>query len=59
LRLITGYGVFDNTTTANALAVLRGAIARYGRPASILTDHGSQCHTNAADCRARGESAVE
>jgi len=59
LRLITGYGVFDNTTTANALAVLRDAIARYGRPASILTDHGSQFHTNEAECRERGESAFE
>jgi len=58
-RLITGYGVFDNATTANALAVLRDAVARYGRPASILTDHGSQFYANESECRERGESAFE
>ncbi len=40
-RLIVGFGVFDEPTTANALMVLHKAIKAYGKPAGILTDHGS------------------
>ena len=39
-RFITSHGVFAKATTENALAVLSEAIAKHGRPASILTDHG-------------------
>ena len=47
-RFVTGYGMFDNATTENALKVLAGAIAQYGKPASIMTDRGSQL------CRRKG-----
>jgi putative transposase len=58
-RFVTGYGVFEGATTDNALKVLDGAIARHGKPASILTDHGSQFYANEAEARKRGESEFE
>jgi putative transposase len=41
-RLITCYGVFKRQTTENSLALLYSGIAEYGKPKSIMTDHGSQ-----------------
>ena len=58
-RYLPGHGVFDEATTANALAVLHAAIAKHGRPASIMTDHGSQFFANEAEGRRRGEAAFE
>ena len=58
-RFITGYGVFDKATGANALKVLRDAMARHGKPASILTDRGTQFYANEAECRKRGETEFE
>ena len=58
-RFVTGYGVFKNTTTENALAVLEMTIVHHGKPVSIMTDHGSQFYANEADARKRGESEFE
>lgn len=58
-RFVTGWGVFKEATTENALTVLEGAIKRHGKPASIMTDHGSQFYANEAEARKRGESAYE
>ena len=58
-RFITGYGVFEHATTGNALAVLREAVGNYGRPASVLTDHGSQFYANESEAKRRGESEFE
>ena len=58
-RCLPGHGVFDEAAAANALAVLHAAIARHGRPASIMTDHGSQFFANEAEGRRRGETAFE
>jgi putative transposase len=41
-RLITSYGVFKRQTTENSLALLYSGIAEYGKPKSIMTDHGSE-----------------
>lgn len=41
-RLITSYGIFKQTTTNNTLALLKTGIANYGKPKSIMTDHGTQ-----------------
>ena len=46
-RFITGFGIFEHATGDNAIAVLHEAIRNHGRPASILTDHGSQYYANA------------
>ena len=45
-RFVTGYGIFDEATTENALAVLNEAIKNHGIPAAIMTDHGSQFYAN-------------
>ena len=58
-RFVTGYGVFENATTQNALKVLDEAIKHHGKPASIMTDHGSQFYANEAEARKRGESEFE
>ena len=39
-RFVTGYGIFDEATTENALIVLNEAIKNHGIPAAIMTDHG-------------------
>ena len=39
--------------------VLDEAIARHGKPASVMTDHGLQFYANEADSRKRGESEFE
>ena len=51
--------MFAEATTENALAVLKEAIAKHGRPASILTDHGSQFYANQAEYKKRGASRFE
>ena len=58
-RLLTGFGVFDEATTEHAIRVLHQAISRYGKPASILTDHGSQFYASAAECKGVGGSEFE
>jgi len=58
-RLITGYGVFEHATSANAVKVLRGAIAEHGKPASVLTDHGAQSCATGAESRRRGATEFE
>ena len=46
-RFVTGYGMFEHATTENAPAVLEEAIKNHGKPASIMTDRGSQFYANA------------
>ena len=40
-RCVTGAALFQEATSANAVAVLRQAINRFGVPATILSDNGS------------------
>ena len=58
-RFVTAWGAFSEATTENAIAVLEEAIARHGKPAAIMTDHGSQFYANETETRKRGESAYE
>ena len=58
-RFVAGYGVFGNATTKNALKVLREAIKNHGKPASVLTDHGSQFYANESEVKKKGESEFE
>ena len=58
-RFITGFGVFNEATGEHAIEVLGRAIAEHGRPASILTDRGSQFYANESEARERGESGFE
>ena len=43
----------------NALAVLEEAIRNHGKPASIMTDHGSQFYANASEAKRKGASDFE
>lgn len=45
-RLITSYGVFSRATAEYSIALLRGGIAEYGKPKSVMTDHGAQFYAN-------------
>ena len=58
-RFIVGYGIFENATTENSIKVLLECMAKYGKPATILTDRGTQFYANEAECRERGESKFE
>ena len=41
-RCVTGYGVFSEATSGNTALVLHHAIGRFGAPAQVLSDHGTQ-----------------
>jgi putative transposase len=44
-RLITSYGIFKSPTAERSLALLKTGIAEYGKPKTVMTDHGS-CYYN-------------
>jgi putative transposase len=41
-RFITGFGTFQNATSENSAAVLRTAVAEWGTPVQLISDHGVQ-----------------
>ena len=45
-RLITSYGIFRRASAVNSIALLKSAIASYGKPKAVMTDHGSQYYAN-------------
>jgi len=45
-RLITSFGLFRRATADNSIALLKSAIAEYGKPKSVMTDHGAQYYAN-------------
>lgn len=45
-RLVTSFGVFNRATADNSIALLKSGIASYGKPKSIMTDHGSIYYAN-------------
>jgi len=48
-RLITSFGIFKRSTAENSIALLKAGILEYGKPKSVMTDHGSQYYANKAD----------
>ena len=58
-RKILARGAFERAAAANAIKVLEGAIAEYGAPLSILSDHGSTFCDNESGGRARGENRFQ
>lgn len=44
-RFVVGFGLFTEATMSHAITVLRKAIARYGKPESLLTDRGMQFYS--------------
>jgi putative transposase len=58
-RFIVGYGLFPEATSEHAVEVLKEAIGKYGRPASILTDRGIQFYAVEADDKLKGLTVFE
>ncbi len=58
-RFIVGYGLFPEATSEHAVEVLKEAIKKHGKPASILTDRGIQFYAVEAGDRLRGLTAFE
>lgn len=50
-RLITSFGVFKKATTENTIALLKEGIANYGKPKTIMTDHGAQYYANRPEAK--------
>ena len=45
-RLITSFGIFKSASADSSVGLLRAGIAQFGKPKSIMTDHGSQYYAN-------------
>ena len=58
-RFVTGWRVFLEATSEHSVEVLKEAIAKHGRPASILTDRGTQFYAVEADERLKGLTVFE
>ena len=58
-RFVVGYGVFDESTTYNAISVMERGINRYGKPLELLTDHGSQFYSNSGEIKAAAISTFQ
>lgn len=58
-RFVVGYDLFPEATSERAVEVLKKAMAKHGKPASILTDRGVQFYAVEADDRLRGLTLFE
>ena len=47
-RLITSFGLFKRATAENSIQLLKNGIKFFGKPKSVMTDHGSQYYANKA-----------
>ena len=58
-RFMTGYGVYPTLTSPYSVEVLDRAIGKYGRPKSILSDHGSTFYAVESVAREKGLTEFE
>ncbi len=58
-RFILDYGLFEEATSEHAVEVLERAVKKYGKPASILSDRGSQFYAVESEERERGATEFE
>jgi putative transposase len=58
-RFVTGWGLFPEATSQHSVDVLKEAIRRHGKPASILTDRGIQFYANESEEREKGATVFE
>ena len=58
-RFVVGHGLFPEATSEHSVEVLKEAVKKYGRPASILTDRGPQFYANESEERERGLTVFE
>ena len=49
--LITSFGLFRNATAENSIALLKSGIFEYGKPKSVMTDHGSTYYANRKEAK--------
>lgn len=47
-RFITSFGLFSSASAENSIALLKSSIVEYGKPKSVMTDHGSAYYANKA-----------
>jgi hypothetical protein len=57
--IVVGYGLFQEATSEHSAEVLRDAIRKRGKPASILTDRGIRFYAVETDDRSQGLTAFE
>lgn len=50
-RFITAYGIFKSSNIVNSLALLKTGITDFGKPKSVMTDHGSTYFNNTPDSK--------
>jgi putative transposase len=58
-RYVVSYGVFNEATSRHAVEVLEQAMKEHGKPASILSDRGSQFYANESEVKERGLTEFE
>ncbi|MGC8912145.1 MAG: DDE-type integrase/transposase/recombinase [Thermoprotei archaeon] len=58
-RFITGYGIAEEPSSKMSVEILDSAIAKYGKPASIITDHGTTFYTVESEKREKGLTEFE
>ncbi len=49
-RFVTSFGIFLRASAENTIALLKSGIAAFGKPKSVMTDHGSQYYANKSEC---------
>ena len=58
-RFIAGYALFPEATSEHSVEVLKQAIRKYGTPAAILTDRGTQFYAVETDEKMKGLTVFE
>jgi putative transposase len=58
-RFVLSYGLFPEATSEHAVEVLKEAITKHGKPASILTDRGIQFYASQTEEREKGSTLFE
>ncbi|MDG6909270.1 MAG: DDE-type integrase/transposase/recombinase [Nitrososphaerota archaeon] len=58
-RFVVGWRLFPEATSEHSVEVLKDAVGKYGKPASILTDRGTQFYAVEADERLKGLTVFE
>ncbi len=58
-RLITGFGVHETLTSEYSVSCLESAMKEHGKPASILSDHGTTFYTMESERREKGMTEFE
>ena len=58
-RFITGFGVYPTLTSDYSVEVLDSAMKKYGKPASIISDHGSTFYAVESVAREKGLTIFE